>query len=223
MWSPFSDSCHFYIILNGNSVRIFNYNELYLLILLQALSILMTALHSGRELDPVAGVSPLSLAIFHAAVEILEVIVTDSTASSLASWIDHAKELHRVLHFSSPGSNKKDAPARLLEWIDAGVVYQRNGAIGLLRYAAVLASGRDAHMATNSVLASDVMDVDDVVGNSSSNYDGTIIDNLLGKRIMEKDFVGVILRDSSVAQLTTAFRILAFISDNTVRKYKLIL
>ncbi|XP_022842441.1 uncharacterized protein LOC111366041 isoform X1 [Olea europaea var. sylvestris] len=181
----------------------------------EALSILMTALHSGRELDPVAGVSPLSLAIFHAAVEILEVIVTDSTASSLASWIDHAKELHRVLHFSSPGSNKKDAPARLLEWIDAGVVYQRNGAIGLLRYAAVLASGRDAHMATNSVLASDVMDVDDVVGNSSSNYDGTIIDNLLGKRIMEKDFVGVILRDSSVAQLTTAFRILAFISDNT--------
>ncbi|KAL2463984.1 embryo defective [Forsythia ovata] len=181
----------------------------------EALSVLMTALHSGRELDPIAGVSPLSLAIFHAASEILEVIVTDSTASSLASWIDHAKELHRVLHSSSPGSNKKDAPARLLEWIDAGVVYQRNGAIGLLRYAAVLASGGDAHMASNSVLASDVMDVDNVVGDSSSNSDGNIIDNLLGKRITEKDFAGVILRDSSVAQLTAAFRILAFISDNS--------
>ncbi|KAL2534543.1 embryo defective [Abeliophyllum distichum] len=181
----------------------------------EALSVLMTALHSGRELDPIAGVSPLSLAIFHAASEILEVIVTDSTASSLASWIDHAKELHRVLHSSSPGSNKKDAPARLLEWIDAGVVYQRNGAIGLLRYAAVLASGGDAHMASNSVLASDVMDVDNVVGDSSSNSDGNIIDNLLGKRITEKDFSGVILRDSSVAQLTAAFRILAFISDNS--------
>ncbi|CAA3021769.1 Hypothetical predicted protein [Olea europaea subsp. europaea] len=181
----------------------------------EALSVLMDALHFGRELDPIAGVSPLSLAIFHAAAEILEVIITDSTASSLAYWIDHAKELHRVLHSSSPGSNKKDAPARLLEWIDAGVVYQRNGAIGLLRYAAVLASGGDAHMAANSVLASDVMDVDNVVGDSSSNSDGHIIDNLLGKRITEKDFAGVILRDSSVAQLTTTFRILAFISDNS--------
>ncbi|KAK6147265.1 hypothetical protein DH2020_018177 [Rehmannia glutinosa] len=141
----------------------------------EALKVLMTALHSGRELDPVpftTGVSPLNLAIFHSAAEIFEVIVTDSTASSLKSWIDHAKELHMALHSSSPGSNKKDAPARLLEWIDAGVVYHRNGAIGLLRYAAVLASGGDVHMASDSVLASDMMDVDNVVGDSSSTSDG---------------------------------------------------
>ncbi|KAL0374797.1 UNVERIFIED_CONTAM: protein virilizer [Sesamum radiatum] len=125
----------------------------------EALKVLMTALHSGRELDPASlntGVSPLDVAIFHSAAEIFEVIVTDSTATSLTSWIDHA-ELHMALHSSSPGSNKKDAPARLLEWIDAGVVYHRNGAIGLLRYAAVLASGGDVHMASNSVLASDMM------------------------------------------------------------------
>ncbi|KAK6147305.1 hypothetical protein DH2020_018217 [Rehmannia glutinosa] len=184
-----------------------------------ALKVLMTALHSGRELDPVpfsTGVSPLNLAIFHSAAEIFEVIVTDSTATSLKSWIDHAKELHMALHSSSPGSNKKDAPARLLEWIDAGVVYHRNGAIGLLRYAAVLASGGDVHMASDSVLASDMMDVDNVVGDSSGSSDGNVVDNLLGKRITEKDFPGVILRDTSIAQLTTAFRILAFISDNSV-------
>ncbi|KAK6147294.1 hypothetical protein DH2020_018206 [Rehmannia glutinosa] len=163
-----------------------------------------------------SGVSPLNLAIFHSAAEIFEVIVTDSTATSLKSWIDHAKELHMALHSSSPGSNKKDAPARLLEWIDAGVVYHRNGAIGLLRYAAVLASGGDVHMASDSVLASDMMDVDNVVGDSSSSSDGNVVDNLLGKRITEKDFPGVILRDTSIAQLTTAFRILAFISDNSV-------
>ncbi|KAI3472075.1 hypothetical protein Pfo_029111 [Paulownia fortunei] len=55
-------------------------------------------------------------------------------------------------------SNKKDAPARLLEWIDAGVVYHRNGAIGLLRYAAVLASGGDVHMASDSVVAAALYD-----------------------------------------------------------------
>ncbi|KAK4414757.1 protein virilizer [Sesamum alatum] len=185
----------------------------------EALKVLMNALHSGRELDPASlntGVSPLDVAIFHSAAEIFEAIVTDSTATSLMSWIDHAKELHLALHSSSPGSNKKDAPARLLEWIDAGVVYHRNGAIGLLRYAAVLASGGDVHMASNSVLASDMMDVDNVVGDSSSSSDGNVIDNLIGKRITEKDFPGIVLRDSSVAQLTTAFRILAFISDNSV-------
>lgn len=158
----------------------------------------------------------MNLAIFHSTAEIFEVVVTDSTSTSLTSWIDHAKELHTALHSSSPGSNKKDAPARLLEWIDAGVVYHKNGAIGLLRYAAVLASGGDVHMASNSVLASDMMDVDNVVGDSSSSSDGNVVDNLIGKRITEKDFPGVILRDSSIAQLTTAFRILAFISDNSV-------
>ncbi|KAG9151531.1 hypothetical protein Leryth_023728 [Lithospermum erythrorhizon] len=184
----------------------------------EALSVLMAALHSTTELDPISttnGDPTLNLAIFHAAAEIFEVIVTDSTTSSLGSWIDHAKELHRALHSSSPGSNKKDAPARLLEWIDAGVVYHRNGALGLLRYAAVLASGGDAHMASTSMLASDTVDVDNVVGDSSNSSDGNIIDNLLGKRITEKDFPGVILRDSSIVQLTTAFRILAFISDTS--------
>lgn len=158
----------------------------------------------------------MNLATFHSTAEIFEVVVTDSTATSLTSWIDHAKELHTALHSSSPGSNKKDAPARLLEWIDAGVVYHKNGAIGLLRYAAVLASGGDVHMASDSVLASDMMDVDNVVGDSSSSSDGNVVDNLIGKRITEKDFPGVILRDSSIGQLTTAFRILAFISDNSV-------
>lgn len=158
----------------------------------------------------------MDLAIFYATAEILEVVVTDSTSTSLTSWIDHAKELHAALHSSSPGSNKKDAPSRLLEWIDAGVVYHTKGAIGLLRYAAVLASGGDVHMASDSVLASDMMDVDNVVGDSSANSDGNIVDNLIGKRITEKDFPDVILRDSSIAQLTTAFRILAFISENSV-------
>ncbi|CAN4085379.1 unnamed protein product [Withania somnifera] len=163
----------------------------------EALSALIVILHSVRELDPVSpnsGTSPLNLAIFHSTAEIFEVIVSDSSASSLGSWIGHAKELHRVLHSSSPGSSKRS--------------------IGLLRYTAILASGGDAHMASTSVLASDGMDVDNVIGDSSST-DGNIIENMLGKRITGKDFPGVVLRDSSVVQLTTAFRILAFISDNS--------
>ena len=162
-----------------------------------------------------SGTSPLNLAIFHSASEIFEVLVTDSTASSLASWIGHAMELHKALHSSSPGSNRKDAPTRLLEWIDAGVVFHKNGVTGLLRYAAVLASGGDAHLTSTSILGSDSMDVENAVGDSSSGSDTNVIENL-GKLISEKSFDGVTLRDSSVAQLTTAFRILAFISENSV-------
>lgn len=82
-------------------------------------------------------------------------MVVDTTSSSLTSWISHAKELHKALHSSSPGSNRKDAPTRLLELIDAAVVYHKNGAIGLLRYSAVLASGGDAHMTSINILACD--------------------------------------------------------------------
>lgn len=158
----------------------------------------------------------MGLAIFHSAAEILEVLVVDSTASSLESWIGFAVDLHKALHSSSPGSNRKDAPTRLLEWIDAGVVYQRNGARGLLRYSAILASGGDAHLSSGNVLVSDSMDVENVVADSNSR-DGQVIDNLLGKLVADKYFDGVALCSTSVVQLTTAFRILAFISDDKVR------
>ncbi|XP_023749137.1 protein virilizer homolog isoform X2 [Lactuca sativa] len=192
----------------------------------EVVSVLIAALHSVKELEPVSvnsgtSPSPLNLAIFHSAVEIFEVMVVDTTSSSLTSWISHAKELHKALHSSSPGSNRKDAPTRLLELIDAAVVYHKNGAIGLLRYSAVLASGGDAHMASTNILACDEnheMDVDNVVGvgDASGTSDGNVIDSLLGKPITESRFLGFTLRDSSVAQLTTAFRILAFISENSV-------
>lgn len=184
----------------------------------EAVSVLMESLRSAKDLEPATlsnGSSPLNIAIFHSAAEIFEVIVSDSTASSLGAWIGHSVELHKALHSSSPGSNRKDAPTRLLEWIDAGVIYKKNGAIGLLRYAAVLASGGDAHLSSTSILVSDSMDVENVVGDSASGSDIQIIENLLGKLVSDKSFDGVILRDSSIAQLTTAFRILSFISENS--------
>ncbi|KAL5545698.1 hypothetical protein UlMin_005385 [Ulmus minor] len=183
----------------------------------EAIQLLIEALHSAKEPEPVTRNSealPLNLAIFHSAAEIFEVLVNDSTATSLNSWIGHAMELHRALHSSSPGSNRKDAPTRLLEWIDAGVVYHKNGAIGLLRYAAVFASGGDAHLTATTAIVSDLMDVENIIGDSSSGSDVNVMENL-GKIIFEKTFDGVILRDSSLAQLTTALRILAFISDNS--------
>lgn len=183
----------------------------------EAVSVLIEALHFVKEPEPdakISGVSPLNLAISHSAAEILEVIVTDSTASTLSSWIGHALEIHKALLSSSPGSNRKDAPTRLLEWIDAGVVYHKNGATGLLRCAAVLASGGDAHLTSTSILASELTDGENAVGESSSGSDINVMETL-GKFISEKSFDGVTLRDSSVAQLTTAFRILAFISENS--------
>ncbi|XWS66566.1 hypothetical protein CRYUN_Cryun05aG0210500 [Craigia yunnanensis] len=180
----------------------------------EVVSILIEALHSVKESEP-AGASPLNLAILHSAAEIVEVIVTDSTATSLSSWIGHAMELHKALHSSSHGSNRKDPPTRLLEWIDAGLVYHKNGAISLLRYAAVLASGGDAHFTSTNILVSDLTDVvDNVIGESSNASDINVMENL-GSIISLKSFDGVNLCDSSIAQLTTAFRILAFISENS--------
>lgn len=155
---------------------------------------------------------PLNLAISHSAAEIFEVIVTDSTASSLGSWIVHAVELYKALHSSSPGSNRKDAPTRLLEWIDAGVVYHKSGAVGLLRYAAVLASGGDANSSSANTLVSELTDLDNA---GEPGSDVNVMDNL-GKTISEKTFDGITLRDSSIAQLTTTFQILAYISENSV-------
>ncbi|CAK8571309.1 unnamed protein product [Lathyrus sativus] len=182
----------------------------------EAVNILIEALSSTKESEPdgkTGGSLPVNLTIFHSVAEIIEAIVTDSTSSSLGSWIGHATELHRALHFSSPGSNRKDAPSRLLEWIDAGVVYDKHGGIGLLRYAALLASGGDAQLTSTSVLVSDLTDVENVVGESSGGSDINVMENL-GKFTSEKSFDGVTLRDSSLSQLTTALRILSFISEN---------
>ncbi|KAG8097437.1 hypothetical protein GUJ93_ZPchr0013g36127 [Zizania palustris] len=183
----------------------------------EAVSVLLSSLSLYNDLDSTTtknGGSPLGHAIFHSSAEILEVLVADSTASSLKSWIGFAIDLHKALHSSSPGSNRKDAPTRLLEWIDAGVVYQRNGAVGLLRYSAILASGGDAHLSSGNVLVSDSMDVENVVADSNNAADGQVIDNLLGKLIADKYFDGVALCSTSVVQLTTAFHILSFISED---------
>ncbi|KAK1274402.1 hypothetical protein QJS04_geneDACA022688 [Acorus gramineus] len=184
----------------------------------EAVSLLIEALQSFKELELMAsstGNSSLGLSILHSAAELLEVIVSDSASSSLCAWIGHATELHKSLHMSSPGSNRKDAPTRLLEWIDAGVVYHRNGAIGLLRYAAILASGGDAHLTSTSILVSDSMDIENVVGDSTGGSDSQVMDNLLGKLVSDKSFDGVTLNDTSIVQLITTFRILAFISENS--------
>uniref|UniRef100_J3LQ91 DUF1409 domain-containing protein n=1 Tax=Oryza brachyantha TaxID=4533 RepID=J3LQ91_ORYBR len=183
----------------------------------EAVSVLLSSLSSYNNLYSIMtknGGSPLGHAIFHSAAEILEVLVADSTASSLKSWIGFAINLHTALHSSSPGSNRKDAPTRLLEWIDAGVVYKRNGAVGLLCYSAILAAGGDAHLSLGNVLVSDSMDVENVIADSNNTADGQVIDNILGKLVADKYFDGVALCNTCVVQLTTALRILAFISED---------
>ncbi|GFZ09233.1 embryo defective 2016 [Actinidia rufa] len=179
---------------------------------------LIAALHSIKELDSDtsnSGALTLNLAVFHSAAEIVGVVVSDLTSSSLGSWIGNATELHRALHSSSPGSNRKDAPTRLFEWVDASVVYHGKGAAGLLQYIAVLASGGDAHIDSTSILSSDTMDIENIIGESSTNSDSNLIENLLGKPIADNSYRAAVLRDSCVAQLTTAFRILALISENS--------
>ncbi|XP_047337824.1 protein virilizer homolog [Impatiens glandulifera] len=183
----------------------------------EVMSVLVKALHSIKEVDLVpsnSGASSLNLAMVHSAAEVLEIIVADSMASSMSSWIGHATELHKALDSSSPGSNRKDVPTRLLEWLDASVVYHSKGATRLLHYAVILVSGGEGQVALTSILSSDAIGVENEVEDSSSNSENNLIGNLR-KSIYEKSYQPSILRDSSVAQLTTAFRILAFISENS--------
>ncbi|KAF7145926.1 hypothetical protein RHSIM_Rhsim04G0136900 [Rhododendron simsii] len=99
--------------------------------------------------------------------------------------------------------------------VDASIVYHSKGATGLLQYIALLASGGDPHMASTSILLADTMDVENMVGDSSTNSDSNLIENLLEKPISKNSYRAAVLCDSSVAQMTTAFRILAFISENS--------
>ncbi|KAG5544922.1 hypothetical protein RHGRI_017398 [Rhododendron griersonianum] len=147
---------------------------------LEAVSVLIAALQSIKELDP----------------------DTSNSGSPLSF----------IFKF---WSNRKDAPTWLLEWVDASIVYHRKGATGLLQYIALLAFGGDPHMASTSILLADTMDVENMVGDSSTSSDGNLIENLLGKPISENSYRAAVLRDSSVAQMTTTFRILAFISENS--------
>ncbi|GAB2264035.1 hypothetical protein Droror1_Dr00026169 [Drosera rotundifolia] len=183
----------------------------------EAIKVLIEALHSAKDFEAVSleNGTPLNLAIFHSAADLFESIVTDPTTPAMNSWIEHALDLHKALLSSSPGSNRKDAPARLLEWIDAGVVYHKNGAVGLIIYAAVLASGGDAPLSTSNILVPDSMDDEKGVSDAPNATGANGVENLLGKLVSEKTFEGIPLRDSSVAQLTTALRILAFISENS--------
>ncbi|XP_078432538.1 mRNA methyltransferase EMB2016 isoform X2 [Wolffia australiana] len=184
----------------------------------EAVSALIQILRSFKDMEPVsvnAGSLSSSIAVFHFAAEIVEAIVMDSNATSLSAWIRHAVDLHGALHASSPGLNKKNAPSRVLDWIDAGVVYHKSGPVGLLRYAAVLASGGDAHLSSSSVLVSESMDVENVVGESGPSSDFHFVENLLGKFVADKLFEGIALPNMSLVQLTTAFRILAFVSENS--------
>ncbi|KAL9258898.1 virilizer-like protein [Drosera capensis] len=183
----------------------------------EAIKVLIEALHSAKDFEAVSleNGTPLNLAIFHSAADMFESIVTDPTAPAMNSWIEHALDLHKALLSSSPGSNRKDAPARLLEWIDAGVVYHKSGAVGLIIYASVLASGGDAPLSTSNILVPDSVDDEKLVSDAPNATGANGVENLLGKLVSEKTFEGILLRDSSVAQLTTALRILAFISENS--------
>ncbi|KAI8558961.1 hypothetical protein RHMOL_Rhmol04G0137000 [Rhododendron molle] len=117
--------------------------------------------HCGRQALLALGHFPEAVSVLIAALQSIKELDPDTSNSG--------SPLNFIFKF---WSNRKDAPTRLLEWVDASIVYHSKEATGLIR-------------------------------------------NLIEKPISENSYRAAVLRDSSVAPMTTAFRILAFISENS--------
>lgn len=166
----------------------------------------------------------LNRAFLHSAAEVMQVILIDPVASSLAAWIPHALSLQKALQYCSPttidiavgshglGSGNKDALcARLLDWVDAAVIFHKKGPVGLLRYAAALVVGSVTSVAVGGLPTSDPVEVDNTFGESAVSTELPTVNTLLGRGVM-LGASGTVLPDTAVIQLTVSMRIMSSVS-----------
>ncbi|KAI5077208.1 hypothetical protein GOP47_0007032 [Adiantum capillus-veneris] len=169
-------------------------------------------------------VRALNRAFIHSAAEVMQVILLDPVASSLAAWVPHALSLQKALQYCSPttidmavgsqglGSNSKDALcARLLDWVDAAVIFHKKGPIGLLRYVAALVVGSVTSVAVGGLPASDPVEMESTFGESAVSTELPSVSTLLGRGVT-LGAAGTVLPDTALIQLTVSMRIMASIS-----------
>ncbi|MCO5548771.1 hypothetical protein L7F22_002233 [Adiantum nelumboides] len=169
-------------------------------------------------------VRALNRAFIHSAAEVMQVILLDPDPSSLAAWVPHALSLQKALQYCSPttidmavgsqgvGSNSKDALcARLLDWVDAAVIFHKKGPTGLLRYVAALVVGSVTSVAVGGLPASDPVEMDNTFGESAVSTELPPVGTLLGRGVT-LGAAGTVLPDTAVIQLTVSMRIMSSIS-----------
>ncbi|BFI24303.1 protein MpVIR [Marchantia polymorpha subsp. ruderalis] len=159
----------------------------------------------------------------HLVAKVFQVLVSDPAASSVAAWIPHAAVMHRALlphmgHMECTDeggySDKDGACSVLLEWLDSALVYQKKGAVGLLKYASAISAGGIGNpQASAGIHAGDSMDIDSNTGDQGGNIDLPNVVIPYQAKWGGNDTSTAVLSDTAIVQLTVAFRILALVSS----------
>ena len=170
----------------------------------------------------------LNRAVVHSAAEVMQVILKDLFTSSLAAWVPHALSLQKALQYCSPtsidiavgshglGSGNKDGLcARLLDWVDAAVIFHKKGPVGLLRYAAALVVGSVTSVAVGGLPTGDSVEVENMIGESAVSTELPTVNTLLGRGVL-LGATGTVLPDTAIIQLTVSMRIMSSISCHAV-------
>jgi hypothetical protein len=90
-------------------------------------------------------VEPSSQTALHFAADVLQVVISDPAAPAIAAWIPYSVAMQQAIlattmepdesPTNTDGYDVKDsASSGLLEWLDSAVVYQKKGAVGLLKH-----------------------------------------------------------------------------------------
>lgn len=114
-------------------------------------------------------------------------------------------------------SDKDGACSVLLEWLDSALVYQKKGAVGLLKYASAISAGGIGNpQASAGIHAGDSMDIDSNTGDQGGNIDLPNVVIPYQAKWGGNDTSTAVLSDTAIVQLTVAFRILALVSSYPV-------
>ncbi|CAM6106109.1 unnamed protein product [Calypogeia fissa] len=183
----------------------------------EVVTLLVGSVYSDSEVSPglVFGKTWRSAAVNFVA-EVLQVVVSDAAAPTVAAWTPHAVAMQRALLANTAEMDetlsgnaggyeiKNGACSGLLEWLDSAVVYHKKGAVGLLKHASAILAG--------GLPSVDTMEIDANVGDQAINNDLANAAGPYQAKWAGQEVTTAPLTDAAIVQMTVAFRILALVS-----------
>lgn len=158
----------------------------------------------------------------HFALEALQVVLADSSPSTLLLWMPHAVYLQQALQRSSAShvelaagnseSEKDSLSGCLLSWVEAAFVYQKRGVAGLLKYTAGVVN----QLTATGLSPGETTEFDRARVNDQANVDAPSIPPVRHVKGVGQGRTVTKLASGILIQLTAAFRILAHVSSHAV-------
>lgn len=141
----------------------------------------------------------------HFAAEVLQKVFCDSSLTNQIGLTAHASTLQAALE--AAGNTGMGTFSKLVEWVEAAVVYKLKGAVGLLKHAVALIGPQNTS-ATMHVDGS----MDDDANNLRDRAPGSELPNSFSKGLGP-----AVIQDSAIHALTISLRLLASAGWNLVR------